>query len=607
MLILSITQAITDALRSLMLSICEIVYWLIKFFFEIFQLLGTASLLNNDTIQEVYRRIGLILGLFMLFRLVFSTIQYVINPDLLLDKSKGAFNIVKRMIIVVVLLGITPFLFNFAFDFQELIVTEKVIPKLITGKSSGSSDEFGGDLAWYTFSTFFTKNEYADENFCPELTATGSYGSFMEKEFMQNGTLRTAFNCVNQTKDIDVNGEKTTVYLMEFKGYGLLAVLVGCLILWLIIIYTIQVGVRVIQLAYLQLIAPIPIMMYLDPKGDDKLKKWFGQCTTTYLDFFIRTAIMYLVVFVIDLLISGTDDNHFLNSIGNPGGIKGTYIIIIMIIALLIFAKKAPALFKEIFPSSGGAAKFDMGISPKKVFNDSFVAGAMGTVGGAIGAGTSNAIHGFMSAKKAFSKDGVGAGFKALGKGTLSTVGGVFGGAKAGIKSKNLGDVSKAVKVANSNREKRELKIQAGYHWYDAATDKVLSFAGETTGAEAKIKEAQRQQQVLESSKSALWKSAEDDVKSGNLSFESYQFLRGLHQGELKGKKVWLDGDGNIFANNDNELTNNLRTKITNNSGRIINKQYDSTVKQSSVVDGQIKAQGKIIKGLEVAKRDTKK
>ena len=41
-------------------------------------------------------------------------------------------------------------------------------------------------------------------------------------------------------------------------------------------------------------------------------------------------------------------------------------VFIVMILAILVFAKKVPALLKEIFPSLGGAAAFDYGLSFKK-------------------------------------------------------------------------------------------------------------------------------------------------------------------------------------------------------------------------------------------------
>ena len=48
---LSIISTARDALRGLMLSLCELVYSLISFCFQVFYNLGKANILNNDIIN----------------------------------------------------------------------------------------------------------------------------------------------------------------------------------------------------------------------------------------------------------------------------------------------------------------------------------------------------------------------------------------------------------------------------------------------------------------------------------------------------------------------------------------------------------------------------
>lgn len=369
--------AIVEALRSLMLSFCDIIYKLIVFFFDIFVVLGKAEILTDDTLLKFYERIGLILGLFMIFRVTFSLIQYVINPDLMVDKQKGLVNIIKRVLVVVVLLGVTPSIFKFAYEAQNLVIESNVIPTVITGKNIDSTNS-GANLAWYAFSSFYSYNETAlnrlssgttkDEAkaLCPEYK-DGDNNSLIKSDFMKNSSLGYAFNCVNTQIDVVVPGydDTTKAFLIDFDGNGFVAVVVGVLILWMILMYVIQVGVRVIQLAYLQLIAPVPIIMYLAPKGEDTLNKWIKQCTTTYLDFFIRVAILYFVVFIIELLMSN-DYSIFEESLGDVSNLNLTFMKIIMIIAILIFAQRVPKLLQEVFPVSKSAASFDFGLNPKK-------------------------------------------------------------------------------------------------------------------------------------------------------------------------------------------------------------------------------------------------
>ena len=85
-------------------------------------------------------------------------------------------------------------------------------------------------------------------------------------------------------------------YLYEYKTIW--STITGILMIYILCNYVLSIGVRVIQLAYLQLIAPIPILFNILPNGEDKLKKWGKQAFTTYLDLFLRLIIIYLVLFL---------------------------------------------------------------------------------------------------------------------------------------------------------------------------------------------------------------------------------------------------------------------------------------------------------------------
>ena len=113
--LLNITQVIFDAMRSLCLFLDIIIYDMIVLMYGIFEKLAVAEFLSNEAIQDIYRKGGVILGLYMVFRLTFSLIKMLIDPDLVADKEKGVYNIIKRIIISVLLMAVTPFIFNEAF------------------------------------------------------------------------------------------------------------------------------------------------------------------------------------------------------------------------------------------------------------------------------------------------------------------------------------------------------------------------------------------------------------------------------------------------------------------------------------------------------------
>lgn len=368
--ILGIGGAVTDAIRTLALTLCETIYGCIYFCFNIFDSFGKARL--EIDITGIFQRVEFILGLFMLFRLTFAAIEYLINPDDMIDRQKGIGNIIKKVLIVIVLLGSTRFLFSEAYKLQDRLIDSKIVEKIILPNFTFNKDENGNEyshgatIAWYAFQQFYTLEETTN-------TCQSGHKEMLEETFLKHHKLDSAYICINE-KD----GDK---YIIDFNGF--VALVVGIVLLWMIIQYTIQVGIRVIKLAYLEIIAPIPIMMYLMPKGEEKITKWAQQCLTTFLDFFIRLAIIDLVILVSASLIS--EESQFVNYFDTNGIWEDGYIVVIMILALFAFAKKVPDLLKEIFPSIGGGAglSFDFGLKSLKSVATFGTGAAVGAVGGA--------------------------------------------------------------------------------------------------------------------------------------------------------------------------------------------------------------------------------
>ena len=624
MLMLSIVSVARDALRGLMLSLCDIIYRLIVFVYDVFYNLGTARLLTDKDIQPIFQRIGLIIGLFMVFRVTFAFIQYIINPETMIDKQKGIGKIVTKVVISIVLLGSTQYLFNAAFAIQNKVLESQVLEKVILGgeytETESGMRDFGSNLSATIFSSFYRINDdpYLSKpevyNLCENIL--GKNNDMLKENIRINSgsivgsganiclNVKSEYNNYDEQMEEIISSSKETKeeYIINFDGDGLLTVLVGLVCLYTGIMFTFQIGVRLIQLAYLELIAPIPIIMYVTPKGDDQLKKWVTQCTTTFLDFFLRIAIIYFAKFIIEIILNA----DILGSIyAESNGIYNVYITCVMIIATLLFVKKVPNLLKEIFPSLGGAAGFDYGMDIKKTVNGTLAPALFGVAVGAAGGLASNAIHGYMNTRKDFREKGKKAGFKSIGKGLLSTVGGAFGGAKAGLGTKDITKMGNAVKVANANREKRELMAKAGYRWYNSAPkrieDSVLSFAGETSGAEAKMKTAQFRQEALQQSKALAWESFYKANPTADLGL-----LRSIQEFEEKGKKVYkgIDKTGKELTFTKNAAGDYINTDA---SGRNILGVEAATVSDSLDKDKQIKDQGKIIKGLQTADEKSKK
>ena len=388
---LSLMETVQDSLRTLMLDICNIVYKLIAFCYEVLYKLGTINLLQDEAVQNLISRVTLIIGIFMVFRVTFAFVQYIVDPDAMLDKSKGVPSIVKKIIISIVLLGSTPYLFSMAFKIQKTVLDSHVLERLIFANDTIDTSTFGGVISSTVFTTFYRINEgpsnpnvqtYVD---CKEIV-----NEYLDNEIStSNGSLDLAYACLLERTDypanpVDKSKKVGSAYIVDFDGGGTLALVAGLVTLYISFLFTLQIGVRMFQLVYLQIVSPIPIAMYITPKGDDQLKKWGQQCLTTFLDLFLRIIIIYLAMFLIEVV---RDNNDFKTLFGG-GALYNAYVTCILMIAILIFAKKIPNLLKEIFPSLGGAAGFSYSLKMPDEAKKVGLFGAGAIVGGIAGMAT---------------------------------------------------------------------------------------------------------------------------------------------------------------------------------------------------------------------------
>ena len=353
---------IWDALNSLSAWLCKTIYPLIAYAYKLFYNIGVLRIIKNDKIEPIYQRITLILGLVMLFVITFQLIQYIMEPDNFTDKEKGFGKVMVRMIVSVVLIAVVPYIFDFAFEVQSDIMSNNLIPKIILGGGE-INENWGNELSATVFEKFYQVNPNLDSPVCddPSGTTAERIVNANLDDLRNNGRLGTALDsCLNEKDKNNTNEKK-----IQFDG--IIAVLAGGLILWMMIMYCLDLGVRVVQLTYLQIIAPIPIIMYMLPKKDGAFEKWTKQCLTTFLDLFIRTAIICFAVLIIDTLGASFKDITSSVSASAQGDKVFTGLLYTcLVLGVMTFAKKAGDMLKELFPK-GNAASGELGISAKRL------------------------------------------------------------------------------------------------------------------------------------------------------------------------------------------------------------------------------------------------
>ena len=447
--------SIKQALRTFSCTVAAVIYNFIVDLYNVFMYTARAEILESSFIQGIYNKVGMILGIFMVFKLSFSLIQSLVDPSKFTDEKKGFGGIIKRSVISIVLLGITPSIFNMAFDLQNLVVgsannTDNIIYKLIVGKApSKDAESFGHVIASELYFGFYTENEPLKLNQGLEVTYPDSGGVQLEVhdyEYLKTQILEDHMSFSDTVDYISITNAGQYV----IKWDGLFAIGFGLFMVYILITYCISVATRVIQLAYLQLIAPVPILSYIsDPEGS--FKNWTKQCMTTYLDLFIRLAIIYFIITVSTQILQAFSEvgSVFYESTGLEAG-SGTakWVSRFLIIGLLMFGKRVPELLKDLFPNfGGGAASIGFGLkNPKKMLED--IPG-MGIAKGAATFGIGTVVGGAA---------GMASGIK-NGYGVRGKIAGAFGGFNRGIAggAKTKGNIFKNVQGGmSSTRQARQ-------------------------------------------------------------------------------------------------------------------------------------------------------
>lgn len=353
---------INAELRKVAGSICNAIYSLISILFEVFYNLANIRILNagyevngiwhDAPITVIYKRVTLLLGIIMVFYVTFQFIKYVLEPDTFSDKEKGGEKLVFKLIIVVVLMGTVPTIFDKAYDVQRLILNSHLIDKVLIGNANSNVESFGRNLSANVFSLFYYQDVSVSEGLICEDNLT-----CQEIVKMNLGGITRAGSMPVITTGL---GKKVSDgrYAIHFDAW--FAMGVGLFLCYILVLYVIDVGVRVAQLTYLQIIAPIPIIAYLSPKKEGMFQKWVKQCVITFLDLFIR---LFIICFML-LVISNISISSIGESINaNVDETTKTWVYIALILGLLLFAQKAPKLIQELFPNMG-AAMGNFGLKP---------------------------------------------------------------------------------------------------------------------------------------------------------------------------------------------------------------------------------------------------
>lgn len=234
-----------------------------------------------------------------------------------------------------------------------------------------------------------------------------------------------------------------------------ISTIVGGIVLYAFISFSIDMGVRCAKLAYYQIIAPIPLILQVLPKFKDSFNKYVQSVLSTFLEVFIRISVVYVVVYIICHL---TDMFSTEGVWKNLGAVEYLFARVLLDVGLVIFAKQAPKMIQETFGIQSGS--MSLGIRNKLADGGLLVAGAV--IGGAATAG----VRGFTDAWKnrGEGRGNVINGFaKGVGQGALSAV---SGGIRAGYNGRDAKAYRDVVTAASTGARKATLAREARQKYY---------------------------------------------------------------------------------------------------------------------------------------------
>ena len=526
--------------RKIAIYLCKPIYCLIVYMYKIFYNIATTRFLQSEIVQEISANIYTLVSVVMLFAFSVTILSAIVNPDLLSDGKKGVKAVFKRAIIALMLIVVIPFAFDELYKIQETIMKNSLIEKIVVGieyncnSSDKSKCEAGGNGGQVIAGTLMSAVLYPDDEMADAdgnvnvSVSVSEYYSKMIAEDLPKYIGAVAKN-INATAINPENANISNDEAYVFKFNGLIAIVVGLVTVYILVIFAIDVAVRVFKMAFMELTAPISIVSYV-AAGDKILSSWFKELGKTYAELFVRVAAIAFYLFLVSNLSSFME--QFKNS-------DWTLVLkAFLMVGMLIFAKQVPDMIGKIF---GVEIKSQGGI-----------AGRLGNMAG-VGKVAQNAWKGLTNVAKATPLL-AGAGIGALaGKGVdlLGRAGGKF--AKTGLGQK-----------INGNAVVQKIKSAAGN-----ASSKVSGFGSKAmTG--------------VKNATSAINAAAHEDN-----AYKAYQKLRYNEGGKgsvEKDQKEWKKTE-DAKARAKAYLSETVGSTILDKDGKVVNASAATTAAYSSMVD----------------------
>ena len=525
-----IGDAIATFFYYILLWLNAVIYSFISFVYQIFLVLAQGeSILDDRVINGLTSRIYVIIGVIILFLVAYSLLKSMVNPDEALKGKKSAVTIVRDVIISIVLIAIVPYVFEFAFQFQNSLLINNTIGKIIAGTpDDGSETETTIRNGGYVMaSTIWQAFLYPADGYCRTLIEEQNgvfdvtnepcevleVDGYTYGELWENAKQSTTFFELTNLGRFIVKGQVNYMFIIDTA--------VGVFVLFVLVIYCIDMAIRLVKLAVFQLIAPIPIFARIIP--NEQVNKIFGNWVkatlSTFVEVFVRIAILYFAILIITTSIDSIDDIIFKSFNGSASIMVVGVAKVLLIVGIVLFVKQAPQILKDITGLDSGK------------YGKSLIKG-IGAMAATFGGGATASIRSVVNdTDKPMAQR--------IKRGALAGLSGGARGFRQGAKTDKLGDIPKAAGTAASDalgaRARREAAGGWGNYlsqWVDNKKNDAIGWASGSFEAQQKMLE-----QVNEFVKDAK---AVKSTSEGFIRDKKYLFKYGANE-EFGEKEIEVD------------------------------------------------------------------
>ena len=414
------------------ITIVNGIYHVAAWAFELFLVLACGELISTDKYQVLIENFYIVIGIVMLFFLSFVLLKGMVDPDNKKEGSSTVQKVIVNLVVSTLILAVLPTVITFLYDFQKsVIMNYNSIGKFFGPGFSDDSLQEDSPVknmnvvrsgAYHIVNGVYTAFLTVNPEECdPPINDNNTTASAIEAcqnttyadkwKFQKNfivseycDTSKLSFRCATAIADkygrfgiyknfadnID-EGEMEHNFLISLISAGILA--------YIGISFAIDMALRLVKLAFYQIIAPIPIFARVIP--DTKLSKsfnnWLKAILTCYLEVFVRVFILYFTVFLCTKMLE--KDSFLSRDVYSFGSASLAFFArAFAIMGVILFMKQAPKLLAEVT----GLDSANMKLGLKDKLKDAGLFTAAGALGAGVTALSRKGVEQFKNTRNKF-------------------------------------------------------------------------------------------------------------------------------------------------------------------------------------------------------------